>query len=76
MDNNLLSHSHLGCNTAQFGANPPNHTAPYCGGLNDEYISITNRKASLVIATLLSTTAVYINFVSLNMLIYVYSVLR
>jgi len=50
----------------QFGANPPNQTAPYRGVLNDEYISITNRKASLVIATLLSTAAVYINFVSLN----------
>ena len=58
----------------QFGVNPPNHTAPFGGGLNDQCISITNRKASLIIATLLSTATVYINFISLNMLIYVYSV--
>lgn len=23
----------------QFGANPPNHTVPYCRGHNDQYIS-------------------------------------
>jgi hypothetical protein len=60
----------------QFGANPPNHTAPYRGSFNDKYISITNIKASLVIATLLTTAAVYLTFMSLNFLIYEYSVLR
>jgi hypothetical protein len=71
-----LSHNVLGRNTVQFGANPQNHTTPYPSSFNDKYISITNRKTSLVIAALLNITTVYLSFMPLNILMYVYSVLR